>query len=366
MNPSNCHPCNAARGPWRAFLLRAACGLLTALLVAPAPALAQGLIQFSVGSSTFTRYQVGDDGTGRRTLPFPQTSQNKINATTRSDYWNGPQYVGRQYLYVGGDGSNTSSGVLMAWSEGTGQSKALTNFPSPYTVYLNLSLWSNDGLDSFVSFTLINTTTNQSYIYRAWVSAADIASATYQPITLGDPRLTLVGNWGAPAFYWWGHDGSRFYYKDPRNGNGNLIRVKTVGVGATIDDDPIVFTAPFELSEHRVIPAVDPQNPVNDRYLVASALPAGTGIVAIDLQSSAWWWLAPQTSSSLSGIRGPCFSPDGSSIAFAATRSVTTTKPKTTTTYYGVYTVPFFGGPIPRVTEVTGSGYPTVNNWNTP
>src|SRR4051794_20410897 len=121
MNPSTMHPRTAARGLRRAFIVLAACGLLTALLVAPAPALAQGVIQFSLGASTFTRYRVNDDGTNLKTLAFPQTGFYRISATTRSDYPGG-----RQYLYVADDGSNTASGALKAWCEATGQSRALT------------------------------------------------------------------------------------------------------------------------------------------------------------------------------------------------------------------------------------------------
>jgi hypothetical protein len=53
MTPTNRHTGTAPRGSRRAFLLQAACGLLAALIAAPAPALAQGVIQFSVGASTF-------------------------------------------------------------------------------------------------------------------------------------------------------------------------------------------------------------------------------------------------------------------------------------------------------------------------
>src|SRR4051794_39824754 len=85
MTPTNSHPGTAARGMRRAFLLQAACGLLTALLATPAHA--QGVIQFSLSSyPSFTRYQVKDDGTGLKTLGFPQSGIARINATTRSDY----------------------------------------------------------------------------------------------------------------------------------------------------------------------------------------------------------------------------------------------------------------------------------------
>jgi hypothetical protein len=307
MNPSNTHPGTAARGLRRALLLLAACGLFSVLIAGPAPAFAQN--------------------------------------------------VGRQYLYV-----QPNTGVLMVWSEATGQSKAVTNFQSPFGVFFGHSRWSNDGLDSFVSFALTNNSTRQSLLYRAHVSAADIASASYQPITVSDPRLELVQLGSTtPAFYWWNHDGSGFYYID--SPNTTKVRLTIVGVS-----DQLVYSAPVNLSELRVIPPVDPQNP--DRYLVAS-MPfnqqVGNGILAIDLATPTQWWLATQATWTVSGMRGPCFSPDGSTIAFGNTRYDSKKTP-----YYGVYTVPFFSvlGPITRVSEVMGSKntslFVTVNNWDTP
>jgi hypothetical protein len=340
--------------------MQAACGGLTVLLAAPAPALAQNVIQFSLGASTFTRYQVKDDGTGLRTLPFPQvSSENRINATTGSNYWNGSQYVGRQYLYVQPDRSGRPAGVLMAWSAATGQSKAVTNFQSPFGVYFGRSLGSNDGLESFISFVLMNESTAQVRLYRAHVSAADIADASYQPITLNDSRLELVQLGSTnPAFYWWKHDGSGFYYLD-----SPLTKVRLTIVGVP---DQLAYTAPVGLSELRVIPPVDPSNP--DRYPVAS-VPAyqgvGNGILAIDLATASSWWLDTQATWTVSGIRGPCFSPDGRTIAYGKTRYDSKKTP-----YYGVYTVPFMGGAISRVTEVMGSTksslFLTVNNRDTP
>jgi hypothetical protein len=93
MTPTNTRPRTAAREPRRAFLLHAASGLLAVLLAAQSPALAQGLIEFSVGVSPYTQYQVRDDGTGLRTLPFSPTSVNRVHATTRSDYPGGRQYL---------------------------------------------------------------------------------------------------------------------------------------------------------------------------------------------------------------------------------------------------------------------------------
>jgi hypothetical protein len=331
--------------------MQAACGLLTVLLAAPAPALAQDLIQFSLGlAGGITRYQVKDDGTGLHTQPFPQApSEVRTYATTSSNYQGG-----RQYLYVPSD-----FGTLMVWSEATGQSKPLTNFPSPYAVQEGHSRWSNDGLDSFISFSVINQSTRQTLLYRAHVSAADIASASYVPLTLNDSRLELVQLGSTtPGFYWWNHDSSGFYYIDYPLTN---VRLTIVGVS-----DQLVYTAPVGLSELRVIPPVDPSNP--DRYLVAS-VPAyqgvGNGIIAIDLATASSWWLATQATWTVSGMRGPCFSPDGHTIAFGNTRYDSKKTP-----YYGVYTVPFMGGAISRVTEVMGSKTPTlfvtVNNWDTP
>jgi hypothetical protein len=144
-----------------------------------------------------------------------------------------------------------------------------------------------------------------------------------------------------------------------------------VGAGGTIDNDPVSFIAPAPVGELRVGPPMDPQNP--DRYLVASALNSGTvgnGILAMDLVTSNSWWLATQPTWTVSGIRGPCFSPDGTHIAFGNTRYVAT-RGSGATPYYGVYTFPFFGGPISGpVAEVMGSSktiaFLTVNNWDTP
>src|SRR4051812_9091091 len=103
MNPIYRNPATAARGTRRAFLLQAACGLLAAMIAAPAPARAQGtLIQFGVlTGSIWPQYQVRDAGTGLQQLPFPEDRQlgARISATTRSDYPGG-----RQYLYSRYDG----------------------------------------------------------------------------------------------------------------------------------------------------------------------------------------------------------------------------------------------------------------------
>jgi hypothetical protein len=371
MNPSNSHPCTAVRGPRRAFPLQAACGLLAVLLAAQTPAFAQGLIQFDVGMGPFTQYMVSDNvATAQQLTTFPQTTNYYVYATTRSDY------PGRLHLYSLQD--TLPSGYRYynhkVWSEATGQSKDLTNIHGPLYGAGGGARWSNDGQDRFVSFALINSSTGQTSLYRAWVSAAEISSPTYRPITLDDlgtPRLEHIADFS--AWYYWSHDGSRIYYVDPRatrkTSSTNLIRVKTVGVGVTIDDDPIVFVAQAGLGELRISPPVDPLNP--DRYLVATiteGLPSGGGILAIDLlDPNNPRSLATPTGTGLSSIRGPAFSPDGSFIAFGAARSVTTTKPKSTTTYFGVYKVPFFGGPITKVTELTNSsGFVTVNSWSTP
>jgi len=241
-----------------------------------------------------------------------------------------------------------------------------------------MRLWSSDGLDRFISFMLYDPVASRSYTCRAHVSAADIASPNFQPVTLGDPRLEIVKEWQGTSTttvalsYSWSHDGSRFYYPDPRN--RTRIRAKSLGVGVTIDDDPVVFVTPGELTELNVIPPVDPLNPVSDRYLVASAVLSSTrqglemGVLAMDLATGTWQWLATPNSTGLSQIRGPAFSPDGSTIAFGAVRSVTTQKPKKTTYYAGVYRVSFFGGPVSRVTEMSipSGSFAMVNAWNLP
>ena len=54
MTTSNRHPGTTARKLRRAFLVQALGGLLTVLIVAPTPAPAQGVIQFSLGIGTNT------------------------------------------------------------------------------------------------------------------------------------------------------------------------------------------------------------------------------------------------------------------------------------------------------------------------
>src|SRR4051794_35048222 len=111
MITSNRHPGNAARGPRRAFLLQAVVGLLAALLTAPVPAPAQGVINFNAGLYTFTEYRIGLDGTGSGPLTgFPQLERTGVYVTSQS--YPG---VGRLFLYSQVDDGNYSN--LMVWSE---------------------------------------------------------------------------------------------------------------------------------------------------------------------------------------------------------------------------------------------------------
>jgi len=209
---------------------------------------------------------------------------------------------------------------------------------------------------------------NTGWTYRAHVSATDIADPGYLPITtLGDTRLELVCNF-ALIHNWWNHDGSRLFYMDPRQGKENLVRAKTVGfVSNTPDVDPVVFTASGRLGQLRVIPPGDPLNPNPDRYLVAGS---ADGILAIDLGTSPPTpsLLVPLAGSGFSTITRPVFSPDGSSIAFGATRISSKQIP-----YSAVYLVPFSdpGIPIKLVnTEFSSSKKKTLNvvvyNWYLP
>jgi hypothetical protein len=377
MTPSISGPGTVARGPRRAFLLHAASGLLTAVIAASAPAHAQeppNLIEFSVGLSTYTHYEVNDDRTGLRTLSIPYAGS-KVYATTRNSY------PGRLYLYA--VYSTAPSGQIysniMVWSEATGQSKAVTNFNASAPANPGVQpgwRWSNDGQDSFISFGL--AAAPWPIVYRASIAAADIASTGFQPITsLNDPRLQPVAQWSdnIGTAYWWNNSGSGFYYIDPRD--TTKIRLKTVGVGATMDDDPVVFTVPTGTSSVlRVAPPVASLNP--DRYLV-TALPGGRptfnsggGILAIDLMTQSSWLLAPPNANgnlrnSFLGGMDPCFSPDGVHVAFGAVRT-----DSTATQYYGVYTLPFVGAPLTKpVTEIPGSKKDggllvTVHAWSTP
>lgn len=360
MTPSNRHPQSMSRSTRRAFILQAACGLLAMLLAAPAPALAQDLIHFKVvTTANTTQYEVEDDGANLQPLLIPFTSGQVNLSTARSDYSGGRQYLYTQSQSQGRKKKNTVQyNDIRVWSQGSGQSKDLTNFPAPLSASAYFGRWSNNGQDSFVSFMVYDGTTGVSRIYRALVSADEIASPSFVAISsLSDPRLELVQDVGAGGYIgcWWGHDGSRLYYLDPRN--STWVRAKTVGVGVTFDDDPIVFVAPANLLALRVSPG-DSLTP--DRYLVAPAT-GNLGILAMDLTTSTWWWLAT-ADTGYSVIRSPAFSPDGSEVAFGAAVNGR----------FAVYKVPFFGGPITRVTtEFTNTkkirvGLLDVYAWNTP
>jgi len=198
--------------------------------------------------------------------------------------------------------------------------------------------------------------------YRAHVTAADIASDQYVPVTLNDPRLEFVAAWpaGVSAWFDWHPSNTKYYYIDPRivtSGNNRVsqkVRVKFVGVGTTMDDDPIVYDGGgLSLVQLRV-------SPVNEQLVVNALF---TGILSVNLATNASGWIATE-SESLRDLNSPCFSPDGSSIAFGATRSVTATKPKKTTVYKGVYKIPFLSGPISPITETPLQGDPKIPlNW---
>src|SRR5262249_34696511 len=157
------------------------------------------LIEFSVlTGSPFPQYEVRDDGTGLHQLAFPQNATGRYFSTTSSSYPGGRQYLYSQQYGTVKSGRNTYGLYnLLAWSEGSGQSKAPPNSTTPISAGASTSRWSNDGLDSFVSFVMFNAVTTQSATYRAHISAADIASPSFVSITsLSDPRLELVEDWG--------------------------------------------------------------------------------------------------------------------------------------------------------------------------
>jgi Tol biopolymer transport system component len=335
--------------------MQAACGLLTVLLAAPAPAPAQGVIHFVEGIyPTDPLYRINGDGTSLQLTSFPQSQASgyHVYGTAQSSYAGG-----RQFLYTRADGqmpNGNPSVDLMVWNEGTGQSKAITNIHGP--LYLDLSTaprWSNDGLDSFVSFILSNPVTKETSTYRAHVSATDIASPTFQPITLGDARLELVKYWGAGArgyWYWWNIEGTGFYYVDPNN-SSNLRFRDIVG-----NSDPVMFSSPVDLGSNLR------SSPTSDAHLVSAT---SSGILAVDLSTQYSGLIATASGTGLYNLRGPAFSPDGSVVAFGADRVAKLTY------YPGVYKVPFGGGLVTRVTELQGAKnanglYIDGISWTTP
>src|SRR5262249_19058167 len=152
-------------------------------------------------------------GASRQQLTtFPQTPRGSAYATARSDYPGG-----RQYLYSPPWGTLPSGRIYdnpRVWSAETGQTKAVTDTHAPLHVAGSPGIrWSTDGQDGFVSFSLGDDSTGRISFYRAWVSAEEITSPTYRPITLADlgtPRLEYVAD-SVGGAYCWSHDGSRIY-----------------------------------------------------------------------------------------------------------------------------------------------------------
>ncbi len=337
MTPSNRDPGTTARSLRRTFLL-AASGMLTVLFAAPAPAYAQGnqgVIYFR--TTDFTHYLVNGDGTNLQSIAAPS---NTTYASARSDYPGG-----RQYVYAREDGqipgTTTSYGNLMVWNE-AGESKAVTEIDGPlyHPSEANGVRWSNDDLDSFLSFRLYDPSTGLYSIYRAHVTAAEIASVDFEPVTLNDSRLEFVAEFppGVSVFYDWHPSNTKYYYIDPRvtkRSSNQKIRVKTVGIGATMDDDPIVFDGGGLLVQIRV-------SPVNEQLV---ALAIGKGILSVNLVTYASGLIATENNKTFTNMNSPCFSPDGSLVAFGATRWV---KNKG---YRGISKVPFTGGTITTVTD---------------
>src|SRR5436305_838833 len=106
MTPTNSIPGTASRGPRRVLPLLALSGLIAASLAAPAPAPAQGVIEFSVYiGSPWPVYEARADGTGFFSqVPIPQTVSTRTFSTARSDYPGGRQYHYARYDGQGGKG----------------------------------------------------------------------------------------------------------------------------------------------------------------------------------------------------------------------------------------------------------------------
>jgi hypothetical protein len=264
-----------------------------------------------------------------------------MSVSTRSDYPGG-----RQYLH----GAGATAGDVWVWSESSQQSIQVTDLKT--SMYLpSSSLWSNDGQDSFISFWLYDYSTNPTtnYLYRAHVSASDIASPTFQRVTHPDPlnRLELVAVGPNVYWYWWNHypatdARSGYYYVDPID--TTKIRFHNIALGS---DQVVYITGGVNLKFIRVVPPVDTMNP--DRYIVArgDSKKVTGGLLAIDLATSTQWWLA----TGLTHLDGNgAFSPDGSMVAYG-----TEFVDKSRTPYYRVYSVPLAGGTSTLVGQVIGT-----------
>jgi hypothetical protein len=338
------------------MMRRSLLALFFALFLAPGPALAQGMGVIYYRSGT-TFYQVNGDGTGQSLVATTPTTIQRPTASSsypggRIFFWN--QTVGT----IPGQTSGTTYGNIMVWNQ-SGTTKQLTAFNGPlYTpTYYTRNLWSNDGQDFFFSFFVYDNATSHWHVYRANVTAAQVADPSFQPLAPGDARLEVVTDWvHSSDEYAWHPSGTKLYYLDQRVTGQWKVRRKVVGVGLTEDDDLVLFS--------QGITGIRPQpalvaSPTSEQLVFNGYNPTtgATGLISLDPTTGAWTWIIQEVAAGkpgLSIIGNPKFSPDGTGITFGAKRFVSSKKGGTYV--YGLYKMPANGGPTILLTESPSDG----------
>jgi hypothetical protein len=333
----------------RSFLLP-----FLALLSIPVPTFAQsmGVIYYAPHNTPAT-YRVNGDGTGQGLV---DNSVYRIAPTRRSDYPGGRQFLWKSRLAVTDASGSRPYCDVMSWDL-TGATKQLTAFAGPTYVYSYLVSRSNDDASSFFSFFVYDSSSGTSSLCRANVTPDQIADQAFQPVVPGDPRLEVIATWPQLFDYRWDGTGTRVYYLDDRVTGQGRLRVKTVGVGLTPDNDPVLFDASLTGAHPGGVAA----SPTSSQIVLRCTTfdrrgkVITDGFVSLDAANPAGWsWLITTGSSGLvSFMSDPCFSPDGSGLCFGARGPVTVTvHNKRSTTYVpGVYKMPAGGGGFFLLTE---------------
>jgi hypothetical protein len=305
-----------------------------------------------------TLYRVNGDGTGQSLLAT--TPADLQRPTARSDYRGGRRFFWNQNV---GTIPGTSLGYdnIMVWNQ-AGGTKRLTAFNGPlYTpTYYTRNLWSNDGQDSFFSFFVYDATTARYHVFRANVTAAQVADPGFQPLVPGDPRLEVITDWTSlTEDCSWHHSGSKLYYLDSRVTGQWKVRVKVMGDGLTQDNAPVLF----DQGTTGVRPEFIVASPTSEQLVVAGTnLTTGVaGLISFDPTTGAWAWLitdAALKQPGLSSIGQTKFSPDDTGITFGAQRFVSNSNKKGGTYVYaqGIYKMPANGGPPILLTESPSDG----------
>jgi hypothetical protein len=330
--------------------------LFLTLLAVPVPAFAQSMGVIYYHGDTTDLYKINGDGTGQGLVASSPVA--RIAPTRESAYPGGRQFLWKRQLTVADPNGNHPYCDIMSWDQ-TGATRQLTAFAGPTYVKSILAGRSNDDAGSFISFFVYDESSSTTSLCRANITPDQIADPAFQPVVPGDPRLDVIATWPNTFFYSWDGTGSRVYYLDDRVTGQTRLRVKTVGVGLTPDDDSVLFdqsqmgARPLGLAASPTSGQVVLKCQTYDRRgnLVLD------GYISLDAASPAGWaWLINNSSSGLFNFSGdPSFSPDGSGLSFGARRTVTVNKK--TSVVYGLYKMPTGGGGFYRLTESPQSNY---------